>query len=123
MCIVQLSAIAEEFQENVKGVSNGDGIGEIYFASMQELYRKYIDPDVALLEINIASRLRKKIQAVFTEKSNVVDMKGIMLLMKSAAVEIQKLMTEAAIRWTILEQSELRKSSRARCQSVTNEKR
>ena len=78
---------------------------------MEELHQKYIDPAVAPLEINIASRLRRKILAIFARGSDVVDMKGIMLLIKAAAVDIQKLMTEAAIRWTILEKSEGRGST------------
>ena len=66
--------------------------------------------DLAPLEINIASRLRRSIKEAFNQDAAAVDMREVMLLLDSAAVEIVKLMTEAAIRYS-LQQSDQRMSA------------
>ena len=70
---------------------------------MKELYLKYIDSDFAPLEINIASKQRKKIESAFGQPWIESDCKEIMTLMEGAVEEIIKLMTEAAIRFSSLD--------------------
>ena len=107
LSVVQLSAIAEGFEEKMKESETADGLKKVYFESMTELYLKYIDPE-APLEINIGSRQRKKLQFVFAQKWEDSECKELMSLMESAAEEIVKLMTEAAIRYSSLNRIERR---------------
>ena len=68
---------------------------------MQAIHVKYIDADIAPLEINIASRLRRRIQEMFTRNDDEANITKIMILMEEATTEIVKLMTEAAIRFSL----------------------
>ena len=85
--------------------TSDNGVREAFFESMKEIHAKYIDADIAPLEINIASRLRRNIQEVFTQSDDEVDITKIMILMEEATTEIVKLMTEAAIRFSLQQDS------------------
>jgi len=94
-----LSAIAEGFEDSIKKAKAEEEAKDVYFASMKELYLKYIDEDVAPLEINIGSRLRCKFKTMFAAERDHTECKDVMSLMESAAGDIVRLMTEAAIRY------------------------
>ena len=95
----------------VRANDDDDGVREALFESMTEIHVKYIDADIAPLEINIGSRLRRRIHEVFTRNDDAVtavipmDITKIMVLMEEATADIVKLMTEAAIRFSLFHES------------------
>ena len=92
-------------------------IKTVFFESMKQIYMKYIDTDVAPLEINIPSKMRKGISSVFLGDGTAKSVKEMMLLMEDAVQNIVQLMTEAAIRFSLENNSRSSISSRSRVQS------
>ena len=80
------------------------GVKRVFFESMKEIYLKYISETEAMLEINISSKHRRKIDVIFEGNGKGLDMRAVMKVMESAAVkEIIQLLTEAAIRFSTME--------------------
>ena len=81
----------------------------VFFASIKELYSKYIMYDAAL-EVNISYRLRLKITGIFAEdqaaltsgnKFDVTLIASALTLIESAVAECVSLMTQSAIRYSV----------------------
>merc|ERR1719474_770762 len=99
-----LSSIAEGFKKNIKQVETEcveTGIKTTFFESMKQIYLKYIDSDVAPLEINVPAKMRHQISGVFHGDGTEKSVREIMLLMERAVQNIVNLMTEAAIRFSL----------------------
>ena len=90
-----------EFHEQMNSKTDCNRIEKLFFESMEKLYVRYINEELAALEINIASRLRKSIEDCFAQQEDEVDMRELLLLFDAAAVDILRLMTESAIRYSV----------------------
>ena len=68
-----------------------------FMKSIRKLYVKYLDPSVAVLEVNIGYRTRKMIMDVFESLDNLKScpFKAVLPLLDKAAVEISILMLDS----------------------------
>ena len=98
------SSISRVFTEQMKSTSDSDEqiINCAVYTATNELYSKYIDSSRALLEINISSGIRARLQNIF--KSADDDAPGnaieiIMPLLENATREIAYLINDSAFRF------------------------
>jgi len=103
---LQISAMVGRFNAAMKeiDVNNMLALKSVVLETMREFYEKYIEPDQAPLEINIASRKRRLLVTYFKKddeelmgKLHVIQ--SIMTLLDSSAEETEKLIHDAAIRY------------------------
>jgi len=95
-----LSLTTQRFNEKARDVDKEDEaeMKSIIFDAMKELYTKYII-STAPLEINISSRQRANIHAVFQNRSAFVTVAMILDVMEVAVDDVISLITGASMRY------------------------
>jgi len=93
------SAMAEEFEQSLENIGHAKEMENVFYSIMQQFYGKYIEQDVAQLEVNISWRTKMNLVDVFEGDSRRRNMKAILPLMESAVSEVSMLLNATGTRF------------------------
>ena len=103
------AALIKNLDQQSETEADESSVCSVFFASIKELYSKYIMYDAAL-EVNISYRLRLKITGIFAEDQaaltsgngfDVTLIASALAMLEAAVAECVSLMTQSAIRYSV----------------------